>query len=321
MVDFCKTMKEVSQMFNQQSLYPPSFLPSSYAASVMSTQSQPAQPQMNQNPNPNGKNFACFGSSKVVKEIIYSKDAIPSKGLLTIDAEVNQYGTKILLDTGSNRTVVSSYLVEELKLQVQTIPKGTGATGVGGRIEFIGQVKFQLTIGPCTREIIAAVARHDQLFEDCTFLALIGFNTMAVFPECSINAKDKILTIDGVKIPIGDASSFYRVHLLNTCRIPKGSGKCVELALPEEAKSNCDGLHIEALETAEIKHNIKVNPAIIDADGKISVLIENSSDKNIVLQAGTVVAKATRIKNTDDPNVVMHIDGDDSFLGYLQGFQ
>ena len=96
-----------------------------------------------------------------------------SRNLFIIEAKIQNQLMDILMDTGSNRTVMSDRLAKELKL----IPSNYNgsAIGVGGSVEFKGCVNVCLEIAGIQRTIQMAIARNEEVFNNTSFMALIGF--------------------------------------------------------------------------------------------------------------------------------------------------
>ena len=274
-----------------------------------------------QNLNPNGRDMTCNITrldEKIVPKGFKSVDDLP-----IVDAKVNNQQVRVLVDTGANRTVISSDLVEELGLQIQPLKRRMGAEGIGGRIEFIGAVDLQLELGKTTRNVSAFVAKHNDVFRNVSFLALISFRTLAEFPAITFNSAERWISIDGFRLPAGDKSpkSFHYLRVDDHLTLKPNQHTKVQVYLDTKTTQKCDGLHVEKISNIETKHGFSVEPCVINADGNAFVFIANNSQKEINLFPGMCVAKANRVQQLSNSDTVQYLDAETpSSIGYLKGF-
>lgn len=264
---------------------------------------------------------------------IVPKNSRMSQNLLVIEGKINSQTLDILIDSGSNRTVISDLLAEKLGIKVMPVSDACGATGIGGRVQFTGRAEIELSIAGVKRLITTLVAKHDEIFNRTVFMVLVGYGAMKKFPPFLVDAKNDQLIMNGMRVQIGDPRAnsvqMFKLHAENAVTLKAGMSTKVTVVAAGEMTPDADGLLVEEVLPALADKHIEVVQSVITADNKKSafVFLNNPSPKDVQLYAGTTIAEAKVIRNGDEVqngricivNEVQTIQ-EDAFIGFIQGF-
>lgn len=294
---------------------------------------QQQQPQAVQPPNPNNNGQGdCWALNANSSEKIVPYNSTISQNLLVIEAKLNDHTLDILIDSGSNRTVISNQLASKLGIPISPLNQVCGATGIGGQVQFIGKANISLTIANITRQITVLVAKHGDIFDRTVFMALIGYGTLKLFPPFILDARSDKMTMNAVDIPIGDprASKYqiFKVQAEQSIVLKAGMQTKVSVTTSGNQHTKRDGLRIESASQEMQNKEVDVVQAIISADNSPAVIfLNNPTQKDIQIYEGTTLAHAIPIVNeqSDNNGTVFSVrdttNENDHFIGYCQGFQ
>jgi predicted aspartyl protease len=290
-------------MPNQAGMPNQATIPNQVLTPNQATMPNQAQILTSQNTTNNG---GVINTLMQLNDKIIPRYARPSVDLMTIDAQINGVSVEVLLDSGANRTIISNELAEQLNLPIEPLSEPMSAEGIGGSVNFIGKVKIDLRIGNASVKLIVAVAKHHEVFNKTSFLAIISYSTLRYFPMIQLDAANDRMIIAGKTIKIGQPHSkgnAYAARVIDTKILPPNMVTKVSVCL--DGMAPCDGFHVRGDPKTENKNGFEVIPALLPADAKTSsyVYVTNPGSKPISLHSGMNIAQAIPIQDLGDGNV------------------
>jgi hypothetical protein len=273
----------------------------------------------------------CWSLNAGCQDKLVLRNSSISQNLLVVEAKINNQKLDILIDSGSNRTVISDMLAAKLGVKVMPVPDSCGATGIGGRIQFIGRAEIELSIAGSKQPVTAVVAKHDQIFHSTVFMALVGYGALKKFPPITIDARNDRLIMNGMQIPIGDpranGSQIFKLHADNAVTLKAGMSTKISVTATGTITTKPDGLLVEEVSPALAEQHIDVVQSVIMANTPSFIFLNNPTQNDVQLYAGTTIAKAKPIRNGQkiQNGKISFADEikasqDDTFIGLCQGF-
>ena len=228
-------------------------------------------------------------SPTITKSVARSSDS----GSITVTGAVNGHRQRLLVDTGSNKTIVRSDLVEAKEIP-ETHVDLCGVTG--HRIPLRGPVDVELQVG-------TASMRHFVYVADVADPCILGLDFLNKY-HCSIDIPNLTMEAAGVQVELQlqdehDVSS-YRVTTQHRIRIPPMSETIVQCHAEGLEKHSTLPVIIEGSEDT-MDRGLVVGRTLTDCGKEaMHVLVANISDRSISLPKGTLLGTGETVTHVEE---------------------
>ena len=199
----------------------------------------------------------------------------------------------ILVDSGSNKTIVRTDVVEAKEVPEAQIDL-CGVTG--HRIPLRGPVDVELQVG-------ATSLRHSVYMADIEDPCILGLDFMTKY-DCKIDIPNLTMEAAGVQVPLQiqaeHSARSYRITTQNAVRVPPMSEVIVHCCA--EGVPDTNGAHPALIEGSEIiDRGLLVGRTLVDCGRKaVPALVANISDKSISLPAGTLLGTCESVSSVEE---------------------
>ena len=196
-----------------------------------------------------------------------------------VDGWVGGRQMSILVDTGSNRTLVRSDVIPNMNLP--SVPGGL-CDVTGRRTGLRGPVEVDVTLGGQTSRQAVFVA--EELEERC----ILGLDYLSA-NNCQLDLRRMTLQVHKATVPLKetqqDSPKTYRVVVRRQVRIPPRTEQLVEC----KSLDTMDGHQVLVEGTSGLADGIMVAKSLVKNESRLPILIGNLSNRHIRLKPGTII--------------------------------